>query len=133
MKPQAWVIYWGGADYLADPLTPGKVYLWTGHRDGRKGDTALLYATRPVSALVAQLELTTDGRFSNWAGRFQAHPYSFKVRLIRTFRAPISLKLLRLDPVLSQWGLVRGSFQMPFGKPPRVPPELLKRILKKAR
>lgn len=129
----AWVIYWGGDDYLADPLDAGARYLWTGHRDARKGDVALLYATAPVSALVAELEVVTDGKYSRWAGRFQAHPYAFYVRLLRTFPEPLPLRVMRMDPTLSQWGLVRGSFQMPFGAPPRVPPEVLKYILARVR
>jgi hypothetical protein len=127
------VIYWSGEDYLSDPLEVGRKYRWTGRREARAGDVALLYATAPVSALVAELEVVTDGRPSEWAGRFQAHAFSFDVRLRRTFAEPLRLRVMRMDARLSQWGLVRGSFQMPFGRPPEIPEEVLRYLLRKIR
>ncbi len=129
----AWVIYWGGEPYLSDPLEVGHRYKWTGHKDALKGDVALLYATAPVSALVAEFEVVTDGRYSAWAGRFQAHPYAFFVKLLRHFPEPLRLSVMRADPILTQWGLVRAGFQMPFGRPPRIPLDVLERIRRNTR
>lgn len=125
-----WVIYWGGQQYLADPMTRGEVYRWTGDQHAKRGDVALLYATAPVSALVAVFDVVTGGRPSKWAGQFRAHAFEMDVRLRRWFRSPLPLALMRADPKLRQWGLVRASFQMPFGRPPPIADDALRYLLR---
>ena len=79
----------------------------------------LLYAKAPISAIVGILEATSPAREHHH--EFSAHPWICDFGCITVFEQPIPFRASRADQQLrNHWGLIRGNFQPPGGKPPRV-------------
>jgi hypothetical protein len=89
-------------------LEPGGGTSWSGHADTRTGDLILLWRTRPRCDIGYLLEATSDaswGADNEWTG------YWCDVRPLYKFENPVTISDLRDDPHLSEWGVLKASFQ----------------------
>ena len=115
--------YWQDLEYVAgvaeteDSSEDGG--WWTCNEETVEGDRALLYAKAPISAIVGILEATSPAREHHH--EFSVHPWICDFGCITVFEQPIPFRAMRADQQLrNHWGLIRGNFQPPGGKPPRV-------------
>lgn len=126
LEPQWWLFYVpGDKEYWGDPeytksVTAGASY-WTCNIHSRNGDNALLYARRPVSALVAALAVTSDA-IQDPKQQFSTTDCSCcDVKCLSIFKTPLTFREMREDRELREaWGLVRSQFQSPGGRVPRI-------------
>lgn len=80
---------------------------WSGRKDMRKGDVVFMYCTAPKKAVTDIYRITTDPRFDPW-GEWDG--FWMDIERISSI-PPISVGQMRKDPVLSQWSVLRRSFQ----------------------
>lgn len=124
-QPKWWVFYvpgddkyWGSGKYIKE-CTKGRCY-WTCSRHTRTGDSALLYAKSPISALVAVMSVVSDAEVDLEERQFSSTDPSWcYVDFQAVLKKPIALRAMREDLELRDaWGLVRSQFQSPGGRPP---------------
>lgn len=117
--------YWGNPDYI-ESRSEGPVY-WTCSSHTRKGDMALLYAKRPISAIVAVLAVMSDAGQDHAQVQFSSTESSWCDVVFEALLAePLTFKEMREDHELRDaWGLVRGQFQSPGGRPPQIDDEVI--------
>lgn len=111
--------YWGDPNYI-DCVSAEYSY-WTCNAQSKNGDNALLYARRPVSALVAALAVTSDA-IQDPKQQFSTTDCSCcDVKCLSIFKTPLTFREMREDRELREaWGLVRSQFQSPGGRAPRI-------------
>ena len=81
--------------------------VWSGRKDMRQGDLVFMYQIAPTKAMTDLYRLVGDPWFDPW-GAWDG----FWVEIKRICTIPkISVRDLRHDPVLSDWSVVRRSFQ----------------------
>lgn len=124
--PIWWVFYRPHDLNEAEPLEVEELGNWTCNQATQSGDFALLYVLRPTSALIGVLQATTKATRSRDAGEFTVHPWVCDVKVVSLFEHPLTIDKLRKDNALYQhWGILRGNFQPPGGRPPVVPVDVL--------
>ena len=125
-----WMWYWPHENYEGCLLTQGEPVDWTCNEATRAGDLALVYVKRPTSAIVALLKATTDAVFDREAGEFTTHLFCCEGEVASVFEKPVTIQTLRPDPWLQMnWGLLRGNFQPPGGKPPSLTEGIIQRLI----
>ena len=135
MPANWWVFYVPGGDgYWQDPnyvrriantKKPKKNWWWTCHEETVEGDRALLYAKAPISAIVGIIEAASNAKEKHH--EFSSYPWVCDYFCVTVFDEPIYFRyLLRDEELRKQWGLIRGNFQPPGGKAPRVTGSTLK-------
>lgn len=138
MARQWWVFYVSGETWQKDQYVreieetedseaEGCDWGWTCNEGAEAGDYGLLYARKPISAIVGVFRVTQNARRKHH--RFGAHPWVCHYGCVAILDDPITFRQMRADKELSDvWGLVRGQFQPPGGIPPRVPINVLKLV-----
>ena len=82
---------------------------------------ALLYAKRPISAIVAIMSVDGDAVIDRKQEQFARDPYWCNARIESVLETPLTFRSMRADKELrTTWGLVRSQFQSPGGRPPKV-------------
>lgn len=97
--------YWIMAtrDEHFEALDSGDDLEWSGRKEMQEGDLVFMYRTAPRSAITDVLEATGEPFFDPWGGWD-----GFWVNLRRVCRVDdIPFAVLRDDPVLGNWGVVR--------------------------
>ena len=81
---------------------------WSGRKDMRRGDLVFLYCSSPVKAITDVYEVEEDAWLDPWAAWD-----GFWVKIARRCLIPkgIPFRVMRKDPVLGKWSVVRRNFQ----------------------
>jgi len=83
---------------------------WTCHKDTKRGDLVFLWRTTPKSDIGYLIQAKSDA-YSIVDENEQGWPYGCDYRVLFKFEAPISIKDLRSNTYLDEWGPLRGNFQ----------------------
>jgi hypothetical protein len=90
-----------------DAMDETEVGAWAINRNARRGDLALMYCTKPRSAVVSLHRVLEDAHydpFGGWNG--------YRAEIGEKLSVPwLTLREMKDDPVLSEWRLTRGNFQ----------------------
>ncbi len=94
---------------------------WTCHRDTRMGDLVFLWRTRPKSDIGYLIEAKSNAYSLEDDPDAVAEGWDFacEYEVLYKFDHPVTFKDLKADPVLANWGTVRGQMQ---GRVFQVPP-----------
>ena len=126
-KPRNWwVFHIDGKKWLSDPLAKGDTDSWPCNDKTRRNDWGLIYASKPVSAVVGVLAATSHTVSYEDAGQ----PFLCDVKCRAVFRTPLTLDEMKKDTELGQEPLVQQEFQDGFG-PPRIEDAILNRLAEK--
>ncbi len=118
-----WVFHIDGKKWLSDPLAKGDTDSWPCNDKTRRNDWSLIYASKPVSALVGLLAVTSHADAYEDAGQ----PFLCDVKCRAVFRTPLTLEEMKKDPELGQEPLIQQEFQDGFG-PPQIEAAILNRL-----
>jgi hypothetical protein len=128
MARKWWVFYvpgeeWERQEYVRD-VSESECW-WTCHEETLKGDFAVLYARKPISAIVAIMHVTSDARHE--PNEFTVCPWACDIECESILDKPLTFSRMRSDSQLAKhWGLVRANFQPPRGGPPQIDPSILR-------
>ena len=110
-----------------EDLNPDSTDWWTCHKNTQKGDLILLYRSR-INRDIGYLIQTESDAYSiadvdyasenNW-------DYGWDYRVLYKFENPVTLKDMRNNPYIQDWGAYRGNFQK---RVYAIPPEHWKRL-----
>ncbi|MEJ7813441.1 MAG: PDDEXK nuclease domain-containing protein [Gemmatimonadaceae bacterium] len=86
---------------------------WTCHKNTRQGDLVLLYRTSPKMdfGYLIQAESDAYSLADTEYEREQGWDYVCDYKVLYKFEQPITLKDIRRDPYMDEWGALRGNFQ----------------------
>jgi hypothetical protein len=118
-----WVFHIDGKKWFSDPLAKGDTDSWPCNDKTRRNDWGLIYASKPVSAVVGVLAATSPTVSCEDAGQ----PFLCDVKCRAVFRTPLTLDEMKRDPELGQDPIVQQEFQDGFG-PPRIEDAILNRL-----
>ena len=109
-SPRIWITAAGAENFARlDQHTEKSREVWSINREAKRGDIALMYCTRPRSALVAIYRCGSDAYEDPfWEPWGNSRWAELRDRL--TIPA-LSLKEMKQDPVLKDWSLVKTQFQ----------------------
>ncbi len=86
---------------------------WTCHKNTQKGDLVLLYRSRIKRDIGYLIQAESDAYFigdENYAAE-QGWDYGCDDRFLFRFQNPLTLREMRENPYLQDWGAFRGNFQ----------------------
>lgn len=121
-----WVFHIGAREWLSNPPTKGDTDSWACNDKAKQGDYGLIYAKKPVSALVGVVVTTSNVAFNEDAGL----PFVCDVKCRAIFRNRLTLDEMRKDPELRSQPLIQREFEASFG-PPLVEKATLNRLAAK--
>lgn len=121
-----WVFHIDGREWLSEPPTKGDIGSWVCSDKAKRGDFGLIYAKKPVSALVGVVVTTSKVSFNEDAGR----PFVCDIKCHVIFRNRLTLDEMKKDPELRSKPLVQREFEGSFG-PPLVEKATLNRLAAK--
>lgn len=121
-----WVFAIDGRAWLSKPPTKGDVGSWVCNDKAKRGDFGLIYAKKPVSALVGVVVTTSKVSFNEDAGR----PFVCDIKCRVIFRNHLTLNEMNKDPGLRSEPLIQQEFEASFG-PPLVEKATLNRLAAK--
>lgn len=107
--PEYYLEYDGSDRYVLQPGA-GVQGEWTCHRDTRKGDLIVLYRTQPMSDMAYLIEAMSDSYpMPEDVRDFGSWEYGCDYRVLRKLRDPLTLRELKADRVMNDWGVIRGN------------------------
>ncbi len=119
--------YWGSQEYIdgiRDTADSPRGW-WTCNKKTAAGDRALIYATAPVSAIVAVVEALKKAQKKD--NQFSSYPWVCDYRCLHVLDKPLTLAAMREDEKLrTVWYLIDKDFQSLFGAPRPVDPAVMK-------
>jgi hypothetical protein len=131
VSPRWWVIYysaekWNASGTIANCRKRKKID-WSCNEHTRKGDFALLYVKRPVSAIVAIVVAMDNADNTRSHPKYPTEPWWCHVQFQRSLKNPLTISAMRNDPQLRRaWSLVRAQFQPDRTKSPGIDDEVVK-------
>lgn len=121
-----WVFHIDGREWLSKPPMKGDTRSWACNDRANRGDFGLIYAKKPVSALVGVVVTTSKVSFNEDAGR----PFVCDIKCRVIFRNHLTLNEMKKDPGLRSEPLIQQEFEASFG-PPLVEKATLNRLAAK--
>ena len=133
-----WVWITGPEYYLdsdgtdRDDLEPSSDYLpggwWTCHKDTKAGDLILLYRSRKRMDLAYLIEARSAAYsiLDDAAAKSAGWDYGCDYQVLAKFDLPLSLAVMKADPVLREWGALRAGFRRRVYE---IPPDIWTHLL----
>jgi hypothetical protein len=112
--------HWGDPQYINRVTKHKGGPWWSCDQENKKGDYALLYARKPVSAIVGIIAVLSDAYPEHAVAKFTVHEFACEYRFACKLERPLTIGDMRSDKQLSEkWGFVRLPMA-PRGRPPRI-------------
>ena len=122
--------FWSDPDYVAERLS-FETCFWTCNKDVEPGDYGLLYATSPVSSIVAILTVKSQAREETEPRFHSSDEWWCDVTFVKEIDPPLSYAEMKEDDELREaWGLVRSQMQSSRGSQ-KIPSGILQILSKR--